>query len=125
MIMATGYLQPCRCHTIPAGKGDLRSRHALLEAHQVHGDNDELNPGWSPQQPGHRNGDIAHAVARGHLVDGGVELGELVASQEHAFKEAILKGRPCLDGNVIESAVIQHRAVAIHRRVKGGVDIDA
>ena len=66
---------------------------------------DGLELGRMAQQPGHGDGGVGNVVACGNLVNGGIELGELVIAEEHALEEAVLEGRPGLDCDIFQAAV--------------------
>ena len=107
------------------GQVDFGRLDAIPEAAEVHRADDGLELGRMAQQPGHGDGGVGNVVTRGNLVNGGIELGELVIAEEHALEEAVLEGRPGLNGDVVQAAVVQHGTIAIHRGVKGRVDVDA
>ncbi len=54
-----------------------------------------------------------------------VQFRELVVVQEDAIEEAVLEGRPGLDGDVVQTAIFQDAAVAHDRAVDLHVDVEA
>ncbi len=56
--------------------------------------------------PRSRDRDRRDVVLTGQAVDDGVELGVVGRTEEHAGEEAGLEGRPGLDGDVVQAAVV-------------------
>jgi len=104
---------------------DFGSLNAFLQPAGVHRTHDWLHFGRVPQQPGQGDAGAAHAVLPGKLVKAVIQLQKIRIIDEDTLKHAVLKGRPGLDGDIVQPAVVQHAAVAIQRRVFVDVDMDA
>ena len=102
---------------------DLRGPDAVREALDIHGAGHGLHPGRMAQEPRHRDGGAAHAVPSGDFADFGVERRKFLAAQEHALEEAVLEGRPRLNGDAAQAAEVQHAPVAADRPVVQHVDV--
>ena len=77
-----------------------------------------------PQDPGKSHGSLGNAVLISQLLQGRVQFGELLVIQEAASKEAVLQRRPGLDGDFVQSAVIQDATISVHAGLVIHVHID-
>ena len=107
------------------GQADLRGLGAVCNALGIHAADDGLHVGGMAQDPSNGDSSVGNAVFFRDLVDLGIQLRLLLAAEEYALEHAVLEGRPRLDGDVIQAAVIQHAAVAVDGEIAVDVDVHA
>lgn len=76
------------------------------------------------QEPRNRNGSICHTLVGCYRIDLLIERGELGIIKENTFKETILEGRPRLNDNILQAAVIQDAPIPVDGTINFHIDVD-
>ncbi len=85
----------------------------------IHGSDDRLHLCGMSEDPCDCDRRLGYAFSLCKLSESFVKLGELGISDEGSSEHSELKRRPCLNGDVLQSAVIKNIAVTVYLKLSG------
>ena len=97
------------------GEIDICRLADIPEMARIHRSDDRLDLGRMAQDPGDRDGGLGYAVLLAELTENTVQLGQLGIIDKTALEKAFLQRRPCLNGDVVQTTVIERAVVTVDR----------
>ena len=82
---------------------------------RIHRSDDRLDLGGMAQDPSDRDRGLGYAVLLAEFTENTVQLGQLGIIDKTSLEQALLQRRPRLNGDVVQTAVIERAVVTVAR----------